>query len=91
MPSVCGVNMISVIEQNKAICDVLDDLKAFLCAKNNVYSGKVVDPEQTINVRIVDKIRRLESENPNFDGEDTEKDLLGYLVIKMALKRLEGR
>lgn len=88
-----------VDRQNTTIRAVLEEMKEFLCAKNNsydgsafkavMYAGNQISPMQTIDVRITDKIRRLQSSNPNFDGEDTEKDLLGYLILKLALKQMQ--
>jgi len=90
--------MTEVEAQNVKICKVLDDLKTFLCGKNIsydgsafkaiAYCGKLISPLEAVDVRIVDKIRRLQSADPNFQGEDTEEDLLGYLVIKKVLKAL---
>ena len=84
--------------QQEAIKEVCDEISAFLQGKNKsyqgsafrdiVYTGKVIKAEDTINVRIVDKIRRLQSDNPNFDGEDSELDLCGYIILKRALKKI---
>jgi len=87
-----------VEKQNEAIVDICREFAVFLKGKNTSYSGsafrdvrvggKVIPADDAINVRIADKLKRLESTDPNFDGEDAWKDLCGYLIIKMALKKL---
>jgi hypothetical protein len=84
-----------VSNANEHICKVLDDLKTFLCKKNIsyagsvfkeiVYGGKVIAPIDAVNIRITDKIRRLTGGGKGYVGEPDEQDLLGYLVIKLAL------
>jgi hypothetical protein len=75
-------------------------IASFLIAKNNAYGNSFAEPIQVfaksspleqLNVRIDDKIKRL----LNKDGaakrkvkEDTELDLIGYLILKRVLKRM---
>lgn len=83
--------------QNDCIKEICADFAEFLVGKNTSYAGSVfrdmnyagthIPAEQTINIRITDKIRRLQSTDPNFNGEDSEADLLGYLLLKRAVKR----
>lgn len=78
--------------QNECILKMCADLGDFLVKKNTsydgsvfrevTYGGKVIDPIDTINIRITDKIRRLQSTDPNFNGEDAEKDLCCYIILK---------
>ena len=88
-----------VEEANKAIVEVLKEVRNFLLAKNRDYqgsafrdmefAGNTIKAEDTIDVRIVDKLRRLQSKSLAFEGrEDTVKDLLGYLVIRFALAKM---
>jgi hypothetical protein len=84
--------------QNAEIKSVCDEIALFLSRKNTsyegsafrdiAYGGKIILAEDAIDCRINDKIKRLQSSDPSFDGEDSEKDLLGYLIVKLALKRL---
>lgn len=85
-------------KQQDAIRTACEEMCAFLQEKNRSYQGsafrdisycgRAIRAEDTVDTRIVDKIRRLQSNDPSFDGEDAEKDLLGYLLIKQALKIL---
>jgi len=72
------------------------DLADFLLEKNinygnsfaeplNVYSQ--CSPDEQLNVRIDDKLKRRKHGKDG--GEDTDKDLIGYLILKRVLKRLE--
>lgn len=84
--------------QLQCIAEVCDDIKELLRSKNTsydgsafrdkYYGGRLILAEEAIDVRITDKIKRLESNDPNFNGEDAEADLLGYLVLKLALKKV---
>jgi hypothetical protein len=85
--------------QQEAIEQACDELKDFLLDKNEsyqgsafkevTYNGRTMYPEDTIDSRIVDKIRRLQSDSADFEGEDSELDLCGYIVLKRALKILD--
>jgi hypothetical protein len=55
------------------------------------YGGKTIPAEDTIDVRITDKIRRLVGGGTNYMNEPDEQDLLGYLVIKLALRRVRDK
>lgn len=75
-----------------AECNIIRD---FLLEKNKSYGGSVFDPVrifskvdivEQINVRMDDKLSRLARGNDY--GEDVEKDLLGYLLLKQAVKRV---
>ena len=80
----------------KAIAEVCNEIKEVLLAKNTSYGNSVFDPIrifskadmiEQINVRIDDKLSRLM--RGEAAGEDTELDLLGYLIIKRAAKRMQ--
>jgi len=85
--------------QQEAIEQACEDLKEFLLAKNEsyqgsafreiTYDGRVIYPYEALDCRIIDKMRRLQSDNSAFEAEDTEKDLCGYLVLKQALTLYE--
>ena len=72
-------------------CDAIKDL---LLKKNKSYGNSAAEPVkifskiktiEQINVRIDDKLSRISRGN-EFDNEDTEQDLIGYLILKRAVK-----
>lgn len=75
-----------------AICE---EIKAFLIEKNEAYGNSISDPIRVfskadtleqINVRIDDKLSRI-MRGKEYGQEDTELDLIGYLVFKRVVKR----
>lgn len=79
------------------IRQVCDDVKEMLLAKNTAYGDSALDPVrifsrsspiEQINVRIDDKLSRLS--RGSTDGEDTEKDLIGYLILKEVFRRKQA-
>ncbi|MFZ7126395.1 MAG: hypothetical protein ACOWWM_09620 [Desulfobacterales bacterium] len=77
------------------IADECDALKAMLLGKNKSYGNSAaeplrvfsrVDPVEQINVRIDDKLSRI-AKGCEFEGEDTEWDLIGYLLLKRCVQR----
>lgn len=78
-----------------AIQEVCEEIKAFLLEKNRAYGNSAADPVrifskvdalEQINVRIDDKLSRMARGN-EYPGDDTELDLVGYLILKRAIKR----
>ena len=83
------MNMQELIEQE---CEALKD---FLLAKNKAYGNSAAepvrifskaDPLEQINIRIDDKLSRIAKGN-EYQGDDTELDLIGYLVLKRVIKK----
>lgn len=78
------------------IKQVCDEIAALLIKKNNSYGDSAMNPIRVfsrqapvegIKIRIDDKLSRLKGGNGEFN-EDTELDLLGYLVLlRVARKR----
>jgi len=75
-------------------CDVI---KHLLLAKNKSYGNSAIDPlrcfssaspEEQINVRIDDKLSRL-MQGGEYNEEDTEEDLIGYLILKRVCQRFQ--
>ena len=74
---------------------VLTEILGMLVRKNAAYGNSALDPVRVFSkastveqllVRIDDKLSRLKRGTP--DGEDIERDLLGYLVLlRVARKR----
>jgi hypothetical protein len=87
--------------QSPPFSDVLDDelqeIREFLVSKNQAYGNSAVEPVRVfskadaveqIRVRIDDKISRLM--RGRADGEDTELDLLGYLILLRVATRMQA-
>ena len=82
----------------QAICDQCDAVKTLLLAKNREYGNSALEPigifsnltaEQQIDVRIDDKLKRIQTikklESVKIH-EDTEADLIGYLILKRVAR-----
>ena len=85
------------MKQRIRIREVCDEIKEMLLAKNAAYGNSVADPVrifskassfEQINVRIDDKLSRI-MHGAEYEGDDTELDLIGYLILKRVLK--EGK
>jgi len=81
----------------KHIVIICDELKEFLLEKNKSYGNAVGDPIgifakntalEQINVRIDDKLSRIKRGH-EYGNDDTELDLIGYLIIKRAFQRMK--
>lgn len=80
------------------ICSECDSIKELLLAKNRAYGNSFQDPIcifskqpaiEQINVRIDDKINRIaKGTDREAVQEDTELDLIGYLILKRVLGRI---
>jgi len=78
------------------INDECETIQGMLIQKNAAYGNSVADPikifspltnVEQLNVRIDDKLSRL-ARGATYGHEDTELDLIGYLILKRAvLKR----
>ena len=80
------------------IDDVCSELAEFLKEKNRAYGDSALnptrifskaDPLEQIRVRIDDKLNRL-MKGQEYAGDDTVKDLAGYLVLFMVAQRRYG-
>lgn len=80
------------------IADVCNEVRDMLVAKNQAYGNSALDPVRIfskadpidqLNVRIDDKLSRLA--RVQAAGEDVEKDLIGYLVLKQVAQRLKNQ
>lgn len=78
------------------IANVCDEIKGILLSKNLKYGDAALNPIRVfskantleqLNVRIDDKINRIMNRRDDED-EDPELDLIGYLILKRAHKRL---
>ncbi|MBM4019897.1 MAG: hypothetical protein FJ288_16510 [Planctomycetes bacterium] len=80
----------------KQISDECDALKAILIAKNAAYGASAfaplrifsrADPVEQLNVRIDDKLSRI-ARGSEYGSDDTELDLIGYLVLRRVARAL---
>jgi hypothetical protein len=97
--------MHEILEDNGAaalIAHECDRVKDLLIQKNREYGNSALEPigvfasgsaEEQIDVRIDDKLKRIQT-TKSLDNvqivEDTELDLIGYLVLKRVARRWEG-
>jgi hypothetical protein len=77
-----------------AIAEVCDDVKRVLLEKNRAYGNSALDPlrifskadpVEQLNVRIDDKLSRV-ARGSEYVGDDTELDLIGYLVLRRVAR-----
>jgi len=83
-------------QTEKDIKAVTDEIREMLIKKNRSYGDSALNPKrifsradcvEQLKVRIDDKLSRLQSGNGDL-GEDTEQDLMGYLILlRIARKR----
>ena len=83
----------------KMISDECDAVKRLLIAKNREYGNSALEPvnvfsnlsaEEQIRVRIDDKLKRINTTHgmaKTVIHEDTEQDLIGYLVLLRVARR----
>lgn len=77
---------------------VCNDMAEFLIEKNRAYGNSAAEPIGVfakrlgtlaqIDVRIDDKLNRL-AKGSEYPGDDTVKDLTGYLLLRMAVQSME--
>jgi hypothetical protein len=76
--------------------DFLKEIGDLLIEKNKSYGNSAIDPirifskadkVEQIKVRIDDKLNRIKQGTDAFN-EDTEKDLIGYLILKRYVETL---
>lgn len=76
---------------------ITDQIADLLIAKNKAYGDSALNPIRVfsksdrieqLNVRIDDKLSRVQR-GTDFEDEDTERDLIGYLILKLIAKESE--
>lgn len=76
------------------IKETIKDIEALLIEKNKAYGDSAIDPVRVfskannleqIYVRIDDKLSRVKRGH-EYPGDDTIKDLIGYLVLLLVAK-----
>jgi hypothetical protein len=85
------------------ITEECDSVRDLLLAKNREYGNSAIEPigvfsslsaEEQIDVRIDDKLKRIQTTAQMDDvqiHEDTEQDLIGYLVLKRVARKWRQR
>lgn len=80
---------------SQAIISECADITAMLLQKNQAYGDSAANPVrifskaspiEQINIRIDDKLSRL-LRGHEYPGDDTELDLIGYLILKRSIQR----
>ena len=75
---------------------ILDNAGDLLVEKNKAYGNSALDPVRVfsrastveqLNVRIDDKLSRL-ARGHEYPGDDTIRDLIGYLVLLLRAKEI---
>lgn len=79
------------------IKEISKEITAFLLEKNRQYGNSVFDPvsifskgtpQESLRVRIDDKLSRLMRGNDSIEAdEDIVKDLIGYLMLLLIMMR----
>ena len=79
------------------IAEECDAIKELLLRKNKEYGNSAIQPKrmfsnaspvEQIRVRIDDKLSRISTRGDKKILEDTEQDLMGYLILLRVAKRL---
>lgn len=70
----------------------------FLIEKNNSYGNAIVEPvnifsklppKERLNVRLDDKLSRI-ANGHDYENEDTELDIIGYLIMRRVERKLNN-
>tara|TARA_R100000742_G_C4237904_1_gene58165 strand:- start:208 stop:591 length:384 start_codon:yes stop_codon:yes gene_type:complete len=87
----------TMVQNQKLIASVFDEMKSLVLQKNNQYGDSVLDPkryfstaptDEQIKVRIDDKLNRLVLGNDSLEtDDDIIKDLIGYLTLLLVYRR----
>lgn len=87
----------SMVQHQKLIAELFDEMKSLVLQKNNQYGDSVLDPkryfssaptDEQIKVRIDDKLNRLVLGNDSLESDDDIiKDLIGYLTLLLVYRR----
>jgi len=77
-----------------------ENIKQLLIAKNKAYGNSFQEPmnifskstpEEQINIRLDDKLSRIKKgQDKDAVPEDTELDIIGYLILKRVLFKTAG-
>ena len=82
----------------KMISAECDNIKNILLQKNKEYGDSAIHPVrifssadniEQINVRLDDKLSRIKNKGVKTIEEDTELDLIGYLILKRVARKMK--
>lgn len=91
--------LVKEVTSQDLITQVCEEVNNLLLDKNRKYGDSALNPKrlfskanplEQINIRIDDKLSRLESSQGD-DLEDVELDLIGYLILKRVYRLKHGR
>ena len=80
----------------QTIIEICNEIKELLLKKNESYGNAAAEPVnifssfssiEAINIRIDDKLKRIK-EGKEYENEDTELDLIGYLILKRCVREI---
>ena len=80
----------------RKITEVCEEIKEMLLEKNRCYGDSAINPVrifssvntiEQLNIRIDDKLSRIQR-GTEYEDDDTELDLIGYLILKRVKLRL---
>jgi len=80
------------------VYQVLSEITEMLISKNQKYGNSALEPlgifsdlspEEGLNVRIDDKLKRIKNGSLKKDDEDVVNDLIGYLVLLKIIQKDE--
>ena len=86
-------------EARQRIIAECDSIKELLLAKNEQYGNAVLEPLGIfsdgnplggVNYRIDDKLKRIASKRTD-ETEDTELDLIGYMIMRRIIVKSQTR
>lgn len=84
------------MDTQKQIASECDKIKKILLQKNKEYGDSAINPIRIfsdadtltqIDVRIDDKLSRINTKGKKVIKEDTELDLIGYLILRRIAKK----
>ena len=80
----------------RKITEVCEEIKEMLLEKNRCYGDSAINPVrifssvntiEQLNIRIDDKLSRIQR-GTEYEDDDTELDLIGYLILKRVKLKL---
>jgi hypothetical protein len=86
-------------EVKQEIIKICDLIKQMLIKKNASYGNSVFEPikifskldaSERVNVRLDDKLSRI-ARGKEYETEDTELDIIGYMILRYILKHKDRK
>jgi hypothetical protein len=91
--------MLELDDVQNLIIEECELIKQLLLEKNCKYGNSAINPKrifskqnpiEQIKIRIDDKLSRIENVGTKIDGEDTCKDLIGYLILLRVAEKIHN-